>query len=245
VLPYNSFALLGSGLFVCSPEFCFQQLARKLTLIETIQLGFELCGSYCLPAITHHAGLKTPASNCQYSLPELTNVRKLSVFIGCVKSEKGSGQAFNALKYVTNNSGSPMETILVMLLTLPYRLGGYGLPMPELNYQINPVGVTKRRTNTSHYRCDLLWPSVKLAVEYDSEQYHCGAEKIFDDSKHRNLLSSMGYPPIIVTKQQLYDVEEFEKVVRLLAQKLGKQLKHRSSNFQVAHRRLRKELLGQ
>jgi hypothetical protein len=50
---------------------------------------------------------------------------------------------------------------------------------------------------------------------------------------------------MIVTKQQLYHQVELEKVVRLLAAKLGKQLKCHSRTFPAAHHRLRKELLGQ
>ncbi|MCL1906447.1 MAG: hypothetical protein FWG08_00785 [Propionibacteriaceae bacterium] len=161
-----------------------------------------------------------------------------------MKDVRGHVKAGRALSYVIDNSGSPMETILVMLLTLPYRLGGFGLPKPSLNVKVEPSKSTVKSSDRMYYICDLLWEQKKLAVEYDSEQYHSGAEKIYRDSKRRNLLSVMGYPPIILTKQQLYSMTELEKVVYLLARKLGKQLKHRSSGFAVAHRELRRVLLG-
>lgn len=234
-LPNNSFCCVGGGLFVSTPEFCFLQMASQLPLVKLIELGFEFCGSYSRAC---------PDRDATYNHQQLTTTTRLLTFVTQMKDVRGHVKAGRALSYVIDNSGSPMETILVMLLTLPYRLGGFGLPKPSLNVKVEPSKSTVKSSDRMYYICDLLWEQKKLAVEYDSEQYHSGAEKIYRDSKRRNLLSVMGYPPIILTKQQLYSMTELEKVVYLLARKLGKQLKHRSSGFAVAHRELRRVLLG-
>lgn len=243
-VPENSFINVGRELFVSSPELCFLLMASKLSLIELIELGFEFCGSYSLPAapISHLVDDKI-ADKALYNLPELTNVKKLMTFIERTQGVIGHYQASRALRHIANDSGSPMETILTMLLTLPYKLGGYSLPMPSLNHPVSPIKQLKGSTNRSHFRCDLFWPDRKLAVEYDSEMFHDNARKIAEDAVRRNILTALNITPITVTKQQLYSTPGLERVAMQLASKLGRQLKHRKPGFAKAHSSLRKALL--
>jgi len=252
-LPDNSFVSLGDGLFVSSPELCFFQMASKLSLIELIELGFELCGSFALlaptadpaadPAADPEGDGSAPDDKGVYDLPELTSVKKLAAFVERMKGADGYARASKALRYIADGSGSPMEARLTMLLTLPYRYGGYGLPMPQLNYRITPDKVARRSTNRSYFECDLYWPAQKLAVEYDSEKHHSADRKIAEDAIRRNTLSVLGITPIVVTKRQLFSVLELEKLAVQLSRKLGKQLKHKKPGFDKARDSLRKLLL--
>ena len=242
-MPENSFHALGNGVFVSSPEFCFFQMADKLTLIELIELGFELCGTYTPSVVCQGGEDPTTLAKSQFNLPKLTDVKRLTSLAQRMEGVHGYKLASKALRYVADNSNSPMETVLTMLLTLPYRLGGYGLPMPSLNHPVIPVKAVRRTTDRSHFRFDLFWPDKRLAVEYDSEEYHDNPKKMAEDAARRNALTSLGLPPIIVTKQQLYSVFGFEKVTIQLARKLGKQLKHKRPGFVKARNSLRKSLL--
>ena len=245
VLPDNSVISLGSGLFVSSPELCFFQMASKLTLVELIELGYELCGSFARPALTVNPKKEKSEADeeCLYNLPELTNVKKLTAYVERMKGVNGYGRASKALHFIADDSGSPMEAVLTMLLTLPYRYGGYGLPMPKLNYRIILDKVAQRSANKSYLKCDLFWPLENLAVEYDSEKHHALKQKIAEDAVRRNTLSSLGIPPIIVTKQQLYSAFKLEMVALQLSRKLGKQLKHKKPGFYKARSLLREALL--
>ena len=242
-LPENAFLAFGGGVFVSSPELCFFQMAGKLELIKLIELGFELCGTYTPSVISQGGEGPTDLVKSQFNLPKLTDVKRLTSFVQRMEGVHGYKLASKALRYVADNSNSPMETILTMLMTLPYRLGGYGLPMPNLNHPVVPVKAVRRTTGRSHFRCDLFWPDKKLAVEYDSEEYHDNLKKMSEDAARRNTLTSLGLPPIIVTKQQLYSVFEFEKVAIQLARRLGKQLKHKKPGFAQARNSLRRSLL--
>ena len=242
-LPENSFISVGEGVYVSSPELCFFQMASQLTLIKLIELGFELCGSYT-PSVINQGGENPAAlSISQFNLPKLTDEKRIASLVERMVGVHGYKLAAKALPYIADGSNSPMETILTMLLTLPYRLGGYGLRMPSLNYPVVPVKALRRTTGRSHFRCDLFWPEEKLAVEYDSEEYHGNIRKIAEDAARRNVLTSLGMPPIIVTKQQLYSVFESEKIAIQLARILGKQLKHKKPGFSEARYSLRKSLL--
>ena len=86
---------------------------------KLIQLGFELCGTY-----------DTTNGDVRECAP-LTTVDRLDAFLASLGPMHGKKNASYALRYVANNSASPRETALAMLLCLPYRMGGYGIPMPQ------------------------------------------------------------------------------------------------------------------
>ena len=92
---------------LCSPEFCFLQMARSLNLIDLIELGFELCGSYSLPA---HGG------DGHFEREPLTTQESIRATIDRLPGAHSSDLARRALNYVLDGSASPAETKLCMLL---------------------------------------------------------------------------------------------------------------------------------
>ena len=227
------------GLRVSSPEFCFLQMAGYLSLAGLIELGYEFCGKYSMPA----AGDAEAPSRGFYHREPLTSVKKISAFIARMPDFRGRKKAVRALRYLLEGSASPMETKLSMLLTLPYKLGGFGLPAPELNARVVPSKTAGKSSGRAFYVCDLFWADQNLAVEYDSDMFHTGSERIAEDSLKRNSLALMGVTVITVTTRQLYDSLEFEKAARTLANCLGKRLVFKNPGFAAAHLELRNQLL--
>ena len=261
--PDDCFVSLGADVTVSAPAFCFFQMAGELPLVKLIELGCELCGSYSIavrspavnsptvspPAIGPPAtrggsadGTKTADRNV-YDHAPLTNTKALKAFVDKMEGIGGQKKARSALRHIADGSASPMETILFMLLTLPQRLGGYGLPAPALNKQIELGTAAKQRSGKAYYVCDLFWPEANLAVEYDSDTFHTGAARITDDSKKRLHLAAHGVHAISVTGTQIRNVTEFESLARLIAEKLGKELRYKNPRFPKARRELRDLLL--
>jgi very-short-patch-repair endonuclease len=160
-----------------------------------------------------------------------------------MKGVRGQKRAARALRYITDNSASPAETTLTMLLTLPYMLGGYKFPMPHLNTRLNFVGIARRSSSKSYYVCDLYWPDFQLAVEYDSDQFHTGANRIANDSKRRNSLTQLGVIVITVTNDQLRSIKEFANLAGQIAVNMNRELRIKNPKFYEAQRILRKQLL--
>ena len=235
---FGCFAKAKEGYRVSSPELCFLQMASSLSLCELIELGYELCGSYSLLPGSSNDTL----SRGFFQRAPLTNSKRLNDFVSRMAGVKGCQKVRRALRYVLDGSASPMETKLAMLLTLPNILGGYGIDSPKLNYQLKPAKVASKAASKNYYVCDLYWPDYKLAVEYDSTQYHSGQEQIAQDSKKRSALGAMGITVMTVTRQQLYSSSEFEKVVRALAAQLGKRYRVNEESFPSAHHELRSQL---
>lgn len=69
---------------------------------------------------------------------------------------------------------------------MPQRFGGVAFPSPDLNSPFKPGEYQRAVTSKSSYRCDLYWSEHNLAVEYDSDDYHTGSDRIADDAERRN-----------------------------------------------------------
>ncbi|MCL2492638.1 MAG: endonuclease domain-containing protein [Clostridiales bacterium] len=194
-------------------------------------------------------GLDGPGQNSDgadktiYNHPRLTNTKELKAFTSRMKGVGGQKKASKALMYIADGAASPMETILFVLLTLPYKYGGYGFPAPELNRRINFGRGAKQRANKAYYVCDFYWPEAGLAVEYDSNLHHTGADRIAEDSKRRTDLSALGIYVVTATNEQIRSIDEFERLARLIAKRLGKQLRYKNPEFLRAQRELRDFLL--
>lgn len=198
-------------------------------------LGFELCGTYSLSRKNSHgftarAPLTTPSS--------------LLAHLETKEGQYGIKQARRALSYVMPNSASPRETATAMLLCLPYALGGYRLENPSLNYQIPLDKQARKIANKRFYVCDLYWPEAKLDVEYESDCFHTGSERIASDSKRRNALSFKGITVVSITRKQMNNYVEFDKVAHIIAHHIGKRIRPRSASFDTRQLELRATVLG-
>lgn len=230
-LPAGSVLDTLNGFCVCSPELCFLQMASALTLPKLIELGFELCGTY-----------DTSNGDIRACMP-LTSVDKLVAFVEHAGSAYGKTAARRALRNIADGSASPRETILTMLLCLPYAQGGYGIEMPRLNYRIELGRREQRIAGRTYLVGDLYWPAARLDVEYDGG-LHVDAERVSKDSMRRDALVSMSITVLTVTSWQLNDGGEMNGIAHAIAARVGKQLRYKDPKFTQANRALRKELLG-
>ena len=201
------------------------------------------CGTYTLPLKDEYSPGEETTDKVLYNQPQFTNVKALKAFAARMKGVNGYKKISRALRFIADGSASPMETILFILLTLPYKLGGFGLPAPVLNRRIDIENPAKRGTRKTQYKCDLFWPKAHVAVEYDSDFYHTGADRIARDSKKRLDLEAHGVTVIPMTSRQIRNPDELEKLARLIARRLRKRLQYKNPQFKKAQRELRSLLL--
>lgn len=235
-LPRGSVVSLGEGLFVASPALTFLHMAESLSVEELVAAGSVLCGRYRIMddgSVGERSVLETPA--------------RLASFVGRASGMRGAPKARRALRFVVDDSASPMETALALLLCLPPLLGGYGLPKPVMNMRIDAVEygrhMTGGGTDARFFRGDLCWPQAKLCVEYDSDAYHTGSQRIAHDSWRRAELELAGFMVVTVTKGQLYDRKAMDRLARLLAKRLGARVRRRDAAYEERQMALRRVLL--
>lgn len=145
--------------------------------------------------------------------------------------------------FVMENAASPMETVLALLLCLPYRLGGYGIEKPQFNYRVDVPTHIRKLADRRYCECDLCWPGSNLAAEYDSARYHLDPERQESDARRRGTLVSLGFTVLTVSRKQVMDGGAFNRLARQIANLTGKRLRYVDPEFTRAHLALREELL--
>ncbi len=245
-VPYGAFLDLGNGICVCSPQLVFMQLAAKLDTIDTISLGMELCGTYSKWRMEPfrmgdpYYFEQRESRSCTFKLPPATKVGRIGAFVDRLGGLRGAVGSRAALRWVLDNSASPMETATYLLLCLPKRLGGYGLPQPVLKPKLiirNPDGVKERYP-------DLFWQDPAIDIEYNSDSDHSGEWSRYRDSKREVELVAADVRVLPLTRHQLMDVDEFDAFAQALRKLLG--VRARKPDARWFHHRgeLRRKLLA-
>lgn len=238
-LPHASFHMLCRNVYVVSPELLLLEMSKSMGFADTVLLGCELAGTYRLCQHSDESdGVET-----LFNMPSLTSQRKLANYLAACGNVRGAKRARVAAKYVVDGSSSPMESALALLLSLPHKYGGYGLPRPALNVEIPLTADSQTMVGKRCCRGDIVYPASKLDIEYDSDFWHVGAERIAEDSARRNALLAEGYDVITITKAQVYDRQQLDLLAQLIARKLKFRIRVRCDGYGQRQRALREVLL--
>ena len=226
--PYGdgSFIRVAGGVYVPSPELCFAQFAGNSTLIRSIKEGFALCGSFALDESSKRAFARRPVAT-----------RLWGAFDSHSRLH-GTAKARRAIPLGGLGSRHPrVSRILPCGLTLPQRLGGFGIPGARLNRRIDPQKLASRLTDSEYFVGDLCWEREKLVVEYDSD-LHLTSSGLAHDAEKRGVLEEDGYKVITVTKLQLDSPVEMARIAWRIGRHLGIRVRIQNPDF----KRLQTEL---
>ena len=232
----RSFYKLDDDVYVASPELCLFQLATTLSNVQAIKLAMEMCGSYAIDPIYNDPGF------CKR--PPITNASKLKNYATRAYAPNSRAHSVAFTHWVANGSASPRETALYMLLCLPPRLGGYGIAKPQLNQRIKLSFEEQFLVGSHHFDCDAYWPDKRVAVEYDSAQYHTEAEKQERDAIRRNMLQYKNIQVITATRTQVNSPSKFDGLARQIAKATGKRLRTPKKDHIAARDELRQTLFA-
>ena len=224
-LPRGALVKVNDDLYVSSPAFCFLQLAPSLSLIDLVQLGDEMCGTY-VPYEYGEEGIE----RC----PPLTARSALASFVERAPGRRGVKKALRAVAHVVHGSASPQETALEMILCLPLLLGGNAIPVPAMNRCIDMAHAVQRPWDGDLCMGDLTWADQRLVVEYNGKMSHKGRRE--RDDLRRNRLASMGYTVIDVYERHLVDPVETEMLVGQVVRRLGRKIDRRGRTEAWARR---------
>ena len=250
-IPSRSFIELEPGVFLSTPAFTFLQMATELSLIELVQLGMMLCGFYSSdPSFGRRASngtLDTPlvelhrqmvASATYFEIDPVCKTSGLKTYIRRAKGCRGAGPAGETLKWVRDTAASHMETALYLLLCLPVRMGGYGLPKPELNPEVTVM----QASGSKMLFPDLYWSGPSIDVEYNSDTEHSGPSANYRDSRRMVAIVCNKITYLSIATGQLYRAEDLDNAARGLA----RMLKHRirvDADWRARRAQLRSEVL--
>lgn len=227
-MPPKMFYKIDAHRYVVSPELCFVQMAKELTLPQLVEQGAVLSARYYI----------RPEDQLLIQRDtSVTSPRRLARTLQELSYMHGIKKAAKALKWIIPNAESPMEIKSALLLSLPYRYGGYSFPLPTANKEIVISGVLRSTKNV--VRPDLAWPAKRVIVEYDGKDYHQDAHR----DKHRsNMLESLGWHVFYITKQELLDTLRFDALAMQIARRLGVRVR-KPGGWEHEHAVLRSQIL--
>ena len=215
---------------------------KRLTLLELARLAHGICGTY----VMWPGNGAADADEFEKRNP-LGSVAELRAFAEKARGLPGRDVALRALKYTGDGSASHMETAMKMLFFGPTCLGGYGLGQPVHNYRIpKPEHRGEKACELSDFECyslDLALPEKRLALEYDSDRWHVGTERINRDARRRNELVGMGWTVITVTNGQIRTASGCEQIAREIAAVTGQRIRITTSGFSERQEEMRSIVL--
>ena len=220
-LPSRSFWLVEEGIFVASPELCLLQLAESLSLIDTIKAAMSFCGIYRLVGDT--------TSKSIFDRKPIMTVDSGLAFLDSVGLVPGAVNMRRALQYTLPNSGSPMETRMVLPFYLPKALGGFGLPRPVMNKPIYLDESAREIAGVPQWQelfaGDAAWTNKatkrETVFEYQSKENHDNEASYGSDYARQLALESMGHRVHFVTNTQLNSLSQMEELARCIVRETG------------------------
>lgn len=231
-IPKGGFCALTDQVAIAAPSMVFLQLAKELSFCEIVALGCYLCASFVRVATDFD---QRGFSACD----PRADLRSLAKYMDKMGSFPHAKRCRRALQYVCEGAASPRELAVSMLLTMPTSQGGYGFPRAILNAPIELSDSGKLNIGKQHLCVDMLWPAAKVVIEYDSDAWHSGIERINYDSKRRNQLKAMGFEVITITNSEVKSVQSMDRIAKALARCMGRRLRIRNSQWLQKNRSLR------
>lgn len=226
-IPPRSFLRVSRNVYMEAPIPCIMHMAGQLSKNELLMRCHQLCGTYRL-----HEGqilARRP----------LATKAELEAYVRSAAGMRGVQALRRLIPLVAEGAASPREAALAAALRQRLRDGGCGLPAFELNHPIEDEngGMTRY--------ADVLFELLCIIIEYDSDLFHTGAEKIGRDAARRAQLEAQGYRVVTLTNWQIRERDEFDAVIDLVRSWMGKgPLPLDDPAYARKHARLMDELFG-
>lgn len=154
----------------------------------------------------------------------------------------GKALAAHALQHVLDGSGSPMETKVALMLTLPAQVGGFGLPTPALNAQVSLAAEAIAGFGREKLRPDLWWDRFNLALEYDSSLSHADSSALGRDVRRRRAYTLSGITELPISTGDVASYDAFLHVVDELRIYMGLRKRRKTGAAEARSRRLFRKL---
>lgn len=186
--PHESFWNLIDDIYIASPELMFCQLGSIFSFEKLVLIGLEICGTY---SCNNHSDL-----GFTNNILPLTNAENISQYISRLQQVQynfsGLKNARRAADYLLDNSASPQESRLCLLLTGPHSIGAFALKNCYLNMKIELSKKASQICGQKVVYPDICIPQKKIAIEYDSDFFHGEVSQNRKDKRRINALQSDG-----------------------------------------------------
>lgn len=170
-----------------SAELLIIQLANSLSFESLCNIIMEMCGTYTYDYET------AKFVNVEFPISSLQSFKQATKFFNATTNTiHGLCKTEYALKYCADNSASPMETKLYIMLCGPRKFGFYGCKNMAMNVDVELGAKAQSIAGQKIVRPDIVCVPKKVAIEYDSAQYHESTIQGQRDKRRRDALVNDG-----------------------------------------------------
>lgn len=226
--PERTFVRAAANIYVLSPIASLMRAAPAMSDIAILKALYQLVGSYRY------------GKDGLHERPALMTVAAVNAYLEAAQGIRGAKKVQTLLKYVVDGAASPEEAKVAIVLVLPERMGGYGLPLPTLNESITVLKNGEPETR----RPDIFWKAYKLIVEYLGEEFHNRPDRFGPDAARKAHFQEAGYKVIDLTHYQITRKDELESVVATIRRHMGMKPLKQGEDYMQKNAELRKALFG-
>ena len=217
------------GVYVLSPESTLIDVSCDYELTDFLVLACGFASKFCID----------PKANALLEAPAIMTTDSFTTAVIGNDYLHGIKQARQVASLLVEGSRSPMETTLGLVLSLPYKMGGYGLPKPVLNQTISLEKHPANQAKVQSIECDLLWPKDKIALFYDSNSEHLRPHQMANDARRNNALNENGVRTIEITHEQFKSMPYMDHMASALARMMHVRIRPRRDDYYARKVRLR------
>lgn len=235
--PILQFDEVDGPLYVASPALYLLMRAPLLDDIGLILAATALCSTY----------VRRPDMNGEivYRSKPLVASQELVEKLRPCKSQRSCRRLTELLSFCQDESASPMETALALLMTAPPSLGGRGFPRAKMNYEWKLAPDECFTLNGQEtIRLDFFWPEAALGIEYDSAEFHDNPRQMERDAARREIAERRGIHVMTVTRGAVKDELKLNLLLEQAAERLGMGFDW-SDRYLSKRRLLRSRVLGE
>ena len=232
-LPPRSVVRIREDVFVSTPEFIFLQAAFRLSFIQLLEFGYELCALYTA---------RVPSGKLTELNRPITTMEKIERFLRGCSGLPGVKRARQVVKWILDRSRSPRESKFGISMTLPRAYGGQGICGLELNKVIPLSKAEQRASGKRHYEIDMYSELGHIGLEYFGKHEHEGPIRETRDIRRESILLAKGITIHGVTKNQAENAMELERFAKLLKDARGERWRKPTPDQERRMRALLREL---
>ena len=189
-------------------------------LVRAVQVLSDFMGTYRYVPDTSGA---EGQPDIVYGMQPIITPEHMVTYLAQMGGARGIKRARKVADLAYAGAASPMETLLALMLSLPCDLGGFGLPRPQMNYEVHIDAQLRELSSQETMFVDLAWPDPLVAVEFYgwNEHFGAGPAKVASDASRANSLTALGWTVFHVTYEQVKTVAGITLLARQLASALG------------------------
>lgn len=263
-VPESCVTRISEGVGVVGPAQALLQIASRASLVQTVLLATELCGTFsvydapeCVREVLQSL-IKDrllprldgwwPCLDEKGRLTDLWTRRPLVSKQGLIRAgesataRRGRTRLLRAAELVVPGAASPFEAQTGVILGFSRRLGGEGHTGFAHNRRIVLSREARALARRASCYCDLYWDE-GLDLECQSKLSHATGEGYLSDADRAAALELMGVTVLPVTYAQLTTEERVEALSKLVSEKRGIAWRPKTECEREAGRRLRGEVL--